>query len=85
MRITEMITGRVMKTYTFPGVVQQVHWNPSSMLCDVLAVVCETSVYFIDTDLSGNEEIHKNCQNLLHAYRKVGNDDEKKMMMMMME
>ena len=60
-----------MKTYTFPGVIQQVRWNPSPMFCDVLAVVSETAVYFIDTDLSGNEEIHKNCQDLLRAYRKV--------------
>ena len=64
-----------MKTYTFPGVIQQVHWNPSPMLCDVLAVVSDTAVYFIDTNLSGNEDIHKNCQDLLHAYRKVSKHD----------
>ena len=40
MHIIEIITGRVMKTYSFPAVIQQIRWNPSPLLSDVLAVVC---------------------------------------------
>lgn len=68
--ITELITGRVMKTIEFPAVIQEVRWNPSANYSDVIAVVCETSVYFLDLDLSGNEEIHSKCQDLLHSRRK---------------
>ena len=63
MHIIEIITGRVMKTYSFPAVIQQIRWNPSPLLSDVLAVVCDSTVYFLDTEMSGNEEIHQHCQD----------------------
>lgn len=76
MHIIEIITGRVMKTYSFPAVIQQIRWNPSPLLSDVLAVVCESTVFFLDTEMSGNEEIHQRCQDLLHSHRKVGVNGE---------
>lgn len=69
--ITELITGRVMKTIEFPMVIQEVRWNPSANYSDVISVACDNLVYLIDLDLSGNEETHKKCQDLLHSYRKV--------------
>lgn len=72
MHIIEIITGRVMKTYSFPSVIQQIRWNPSPLLSDVLAVVCDSTVYFLDTEMSGNGEIHQRCQDLLRSSRKVG-------------
>lgn len=72
VHLTEILTGRVVKKYQFPAVVQQVRWNPNPLLSDVLAVVCESAVYFLDTGLSGNAEVHRNCQDLLHSRRRVG-------------
>ena len=76
MIISELMTGRVMKTFEFPSVIQEIRWNPSTLYSDVIAVTSETSVYFIDTDLSGNAEIHQHSQDLLHSVRKVNDRAE---------
>ena len=74
--ISELMTGRVMKTFEFPSVIQEIRWNPSTLYSDVIAVASEMSVYFIDTDLSGNAEIHQHSQDLLHSVRKVSDRAE---------
>ena len=60
-----------MRTIEFPSVIQEIRWNPSINYSDVIAVSSNTCVYFIDLDLSGNEEIHKKCQDLLRSTRRV--------------
>lgn len=74
--ITELITGRVMKSIDFPDVIQEVRWNPSTNYSDVIAVACGRCVYFLDLELSGNEEIHQKCQDLLYSKRRVWIDKE---------
>lgn len=57
----------------FPGIIQEIRWNPSKEYSDVIAVVCDTRIFFLDTELSGDEEMHQRCQELLHSARAVGN------------
>ena len=64
-----------MKTIEFPGVIQEIRWNPSVHYSDVIAVASGTCVYFIDLDLNGNEDIHKKCQDLLRSTRRVFFDE----------
>ena len=64
------MTGRVMKTYAFPAVIQEIRWNPSALYSDVIAVASETEVYLIDTELSGNADVHRRCRDLLFSRRR---------------
>lgn len=70
MIISELMTGRVMKTYAFPAVIQEIRWNPSALYSDVIAVASETEVYLIDTELSGNADVHRRCRDLLFSRRR---------------
>ena len=70
MIISELMTGRVMKTYAFPAVIQEIRWNPSPLYADVIAVASETEVYLIDTELSGNADVHRRCRDLLFSRRR---------------
>ena len=72
MRVAELTTGRVMKRFAVPGGVSLLRWNPSVALGDVLAVVGGNRVYFVDTEVSGNEETHRRCVELLRSVRRVG-------------
>lgn len=76
MRVVELITGRVMKRFAVPGGVSLLRWNPSVALGDVLAVVSGNRVYFVDTEMSGNEETHRRCVELLRSVRRVGEEEE---------
>ena len=69
--VSELITGRVMLDVAFPDVIQEIRWNPAQDYSDVLAVACGSRVYFLDTELSGDEEKHARCQELLHSSRHV--------------
>ena len=70
MIISELMTGRVMRTYAFPAVIQEVRWNPSALYADVIAVACDLGVYLIDTELSGNADVHRRCRDLLLSRRR---------------
>lgn len=59
-----------MRTYAFPAVIQEVRWNPSALYADVIAVACELGVYLIDTELSGNADVHRRCRDLLLSRRR---------------
>lgn len=72
MIVSELITGRVMLDVVFPDVIQEIRWNPAKEYSDVLAVACGSRLYFLDTEMSGDEEKHTHCQDLLHSSRHVG-------------
>ncbi|KAK8819896.1 hypothetical protein WA538_001999 [Blastocystis sp. DL] len=76
VRVVELITGRVMKRFAVPGGVSLLRWNPSVALGDVLAVVSGNRVYFVDTEMSGNEETHRRCVELLRSVRREGEREE---------
>ncbi|KAK8830975.1 hypothetical protein WA577_003675 [Blastocystis sp. JDR] len=74
--VSELITGRVMLDVAFPDVIQEIRWNPAQDYSDVLAVACGSRVYFLDTELSGDEEKHARCQELLHSSRHDDSHEE---------